>query len=54
MVLVLPGLITGRWRGILTTTTVAVLVEGPINSMNYYRVVESQTCIDEKCKFSII
>jgi len=52
MVLVLPGIITGRGRAILMTATVAILVEGPINSVNFNidQVVESQTCMYESMK----
>ena len=53
-VLILPGLLAGRGRTILMTVAMSLLLEGPINSINYNlnQVVESQVCMYESVKQS--
>ena len=53
-VLILPGLLAGRGRTILMTVAMGLLLEGPINSINYNinQVVESQVCMYESVKQS--
>ncbi|XP_066918320.1 DC-STAMP domain-containing protein 2-like [Clytia hemisphaerica] len=50
--LVLPGIVAGRGRTILTTATISFIMDGPITNINYNlnQVVKSQTCMYEAIK----
>ena len=52
MMLIMPGIVTGRGRGFLLTVVVGLLIEGPINSINYNikQITESTVCMYKSMK----
>ena len=52
MMLIMPGIVTGRGRGFLLTMVVGLLIEGPINSINYNinQIIESTVCMYKSMK----
>ena len=52
MMLIMPGIVTGRGRGFLLTVVVGLLIEGPINSINYNikQIIESTVCMYKSMK----
>ena len=52
MMLIMPGIVTGRGRGFLLTIVVGLLIEGPVNSINYNinQIIESTVCMYKSMK----
>ena len=52
MILIMPGIVTGRGRGFLLTMVVGLLIEGPVNSINYNinQIIQSTVCMYKSMK----
>ena len=52
LMLIMPGIIAGRGRAILSTVALGLLIEGPVSSINYNinQVVESIVCMYNSMK----
>ena len=52
MMLIMPGIVTGRGRGFLLTMAVGLLIEGPVNSINYNinQIIQSTVCMYKSMK----
>lgn len=50
--LIMPGILAGRGRAILSTVALGLLIEGPVSSINYNinQVVESIVCMYNSMK----
>ena len=52
LMLIMPGIVTGRGRAFLLTVVLGLLIEGPVNSINYNinQIIESTICMYNSMK----
>ena len=52
LTLIMPGIVTGRGRAFLLTVVLGLLIEGPLNSINYNinQIIESTICMYNSMK----
>ena len=52
LMLIMPGILTGRGRAFLLTVVLGLLIEGPVNSINYNinQIIESIVCMYNSMK----
>ena len=52
LMLIMPGILAGRGRAILSTVALGLIIEGPVNSINYNinQVIESIVCMYNSMK----